>query len=214
VTAGPTHEPIDPVRYLANRSSGRQGYSIAAAASAAGAEVILVTGPTSIPPPDGIEIVRVETALEMLAAAEKALPVDIAIMSAAVADWRPAAPRGSKWKKKDGAPAELALTANPDILGTVSRLKRNRPRLVIGFAAETENVAANAREKLKTKGCDWIVANDVSAAGGAMGGTDNEILLVTPEGIEAWPRMPKEAVAGRLIEAIAKTPEFRPQAAE
>ncbi|MYZ47623.1 bifunctional phosphopantothenoylcysteine decarboxylase/phosphopantothenate--cysteine ligase CoaBC [Propylenella binzhouense] len=202
VTAGPTHEPIDPVRYIANRSSGRQGHAIAAALAQAGAEVVLVTGPVAIPPPAGVRVVPVETAREMLAAVEAALPADIAVMAAAVADWRAAAASGEKIKKDAGGPPSLALAENPDILQTVSRHPR-RPAFVAGFAAETENLLANAGAKLARKGCDLIVANDVSPASGVMGGARNRVHLVTRDGVEDWPEMTKEAVAQALVERIA-----------
>ena len=204
VTSGPTHEPIDPVRYIANRSSGRQGHAIAAAAARAGAHVTLVSGPVGIAAPPGVSVVRVETARDMLAAAEAALPVDVAVFAAAVADWRAAGEAGQKIKKvKGAAPAPLQLTENPDILRTLSQAGPRRPRLVVGFAAETENVLANAKVKLAAKGCDWIVANDVSPAGGVMGGRDNTIHLVTAESIEDWPKLSKDEVAERLVERMA-----------
>jgi phosphopantothenoylcysteine decarboxylase / phosphopantothenate---cysteine ligase len=204
VTSGPTHEPIDPVRYIANRSSGKQGHAIAAAAAAAGAEVTLVSGPVNVPDPPGVLTVRVETARQMLEAVQKALPVDVAIFAAAVADWRVANAGEQKIKKKPGqATPELALTENPDILSTTAHRKSQRPHLVIGFAAETENVAANAKEKLARKGCDWILANDVSPQTGIMGGDRNTIQLVTAEGVEAWPPQSKEDVAAMLIKRIA-----------
>jgi phosphopantothenoylcysteine decarboxylase/phosphopantothenate--cysteine ligase len=203
VTAGPTHEPIDPVRYIANRSSGKQGYAIAAAAAAAGATVTLVSGPVHLPAPDGVTLVPVETAREMLQAVESALPADCAIFAAAVADWRVASEEHEKIKKKAGATPALTLTENPDILATIARRTANRPRLVIGFAAETEDLIANATAKLARKGCDWIVANDVSPETGIMGGDSNTVQLVTAAGVEAWPPQSKEAVAHALIERIA-----------
>jgi phosphopantothenoylcysteine decarboxylase/phosphopantothenate--cysteine ligase len=200
VTSGPTHEPIDPVRYIANRSSGRQGHAIAAALAAEGARVTLVTGPVAIPDPPGVQVVRVTTAREMLAACEAALPAEIAVCAAAVADWRVAEEAGQKLKKTPGATAPtLAMALNPDILATLSRHAR-RPRLVIGFAAETERVLEHAREKLERKGCDWIVANDVS--GDVMGGEENAVHLVTRAGVEEWPRMEKTRVAERLVARI------------
>ena len=203
VTAGPTLEAIDPVRFLSNRSSGKQGYSIAAALAAAGADVTLVSGPTALAAPPGVTLKRVESARDMLKACEKALPADVAIMVAAVADWRPSARAEEKIKKdKTGAPPAMALEENPDILATLSRLKKKRPKLMIGFAAETEKVEEHARAKIAKKGCDWIVANDVS--GDVMGGSDNEVLLITQKSAEAWPRMSKDAVARRLVSAIAK----------
>jgi len=205
VTAGPTHEPIDPVRYIANRSSGQQGFAIAAAAAQAGARVTLVAGPVSLPTPRGVDRVDVETAREMLAAVEAALPADVAIMVAAVADWRAADEAPQKLKKDGtGAPAPLALAENPDILATVAR-SAQRPGLVIGFAAETEKVVENATAKRSRKGVDWIVANDVSGPKeiSVMGGARNAVHLVTATGVEDWPDMPKSAVAARLIQRIA-----------
>jgi len=204
VTSGPTHEPIDPVRYIANRSSGRQGHAIAAALAKAGAEVTLVAGPVTIPDPRGVAARHVETAREMLEAVEAALPADVAVLAAAVADWRVAEAGAEKIKKGASGPPSLALVENPDILATLSRHKR-RPRLVIGFAAETQDLIANARAKLARKGCDWIVANDVSPESGVMGGARNTVRLVTAEGVEDWPEMAKEAVAERLVERIAAT---------
>ncbi len=205
VTSGPTHEPIDPVRYIANRSSGKQGHAIAAAAAAAGAEVTLVSGPVNLPDPPGVSVMHVESARDMLKAVESALPADIAIFAAAVADWRIGNAGEQKIKKKPGqATPELSLTENPDILSTVAHCKTQRPALVIGFAAETENVAANAKEKLARKGCDWILANDVSPQTGIMGGDRNTIQLVTAKGIEPWPPQSKENVAAMLIARVAK----------
>jgi phosphopantothenoylcysteine decarboxylase/phosphopantothenate--cysteine ligase len=204
ITAGPTHEPIDPVRYIANRSSGKQGYAIAAAAAAAGARVTLVSGPVTIAPPPGVQVARVESARDMLKAVENALPADVAVFAAAVADWRVANAGAHKIKKKPGAALpELTLAENPDILSTIAHRKAGRPPLVIGFAAETENVVANAKEKLARKGCDWILANDVSPATGIMGGDRNTIQLVRSSGIEEWPPQSKETVAAMLIERIA-----------
>ena len=206
VTSGPTHEPIDPVRYIANRSSGKQGHAIAAAAAAAGAAVTLVSGPVTIPDPPGVTVVHVESARDMLKAVEDALPADVAIFAAAVADWRVANAGEQKIKKKPGqATPELALTENPDILSTIAHRKAQRPPLVIGFAAETENVVANAKAKLARKGCDWILANDVSPATGIMGGDTNTIQFVRTSGVEAWPPQSKEDVAAMLIERIAAT---------
>ena len=196
VTSGPTHEPIDPVRYIANRSSGKQGHAIAAAAAAAGAEVVLICGPVNIADPAGVTTVRVETAREMLAAVEQALPVDGAVFAAAVADWRVAEAGRQKIKKQKGATPALTLMENPDILATIAHRKSKRPRLVIGFAAETENVIENAQAKLARKGCDWIVANDVSAATGIMGGDSNRVHLITSDGVESWPPQSKDAVRG------------------
>jgi phosphopantothenoylcysteine decarboxylase/phosphopantothenate--cysteine ligase len=205
VTSGPTHEPIDPVRYIANRSSGKQGHAIAAAAARAGAAVTLVSGPVNLPDPRGVAAVHVESAREMLQAVERALPVDVAIFAAAVADWRVASASEQKIKKKAGrATPELSLTENPDILSTVAHRKSQRPKLVIGFAAETENVAANAKAKLASKGCDWILANDVSPSTGIMGGDRNKIELVTATAIEPWPPQSKEDVAAMLVARIAE----------
>ena len=205
VTSGPTHEPIDPVRYIANRSSGKQGHAIAAAAARAGADVTLVSGPVNLPDPPGVTVVHAVTAREMLQAVERALPADVAIFAAAVADWRVAHAGEQKIKKKAGqATPELSLVENPDILATIAKRKTQRPKLVIGFAAETENVAANAKAKLVAKGCDWILANDVSPATGIMGGDRNTIQLVTAKDIEPWPPQTKEDVAAMLIARIAK----------
>jgi phosphopantothenoylcysteine decarboxylase / phosphopantothenate---cysteine ligase len=205
VTSGPTHEPIDPVRYIANRSSGKQGHAIAAAAAAAGADVTLVSGPVNVPDPPGVAVVKVTTAQDMLAAVTKALPADVAVFAAAVADWRPAKSHANKVKKGAGESPKLALTENPDILATVAHDTRKRPRLVIGFAAETEHIIAHAKAKLTRKGCDWILANDVSAEGGAMGGDRNTVHLVTAQGVESWPPQSKEEVARALIARIAET---------
>jgi phosphopantothenoylcysteine decarboxylase/phosphopantothenate--cysteine ligase len=204
VTSGPTHEPIDPVRYIANRSSGKQGHAIAAAAAAAGAAVTLVSGPVSLPDPAWVATVHVESARDMLAAVERSLPVDVAVFAAAVADWRVDEAGAQKIKKKPGeaAPA-LSLTENPDILATIAHRKAQRPKLVIGFAAETENVVANARAKRARKGCDWILANDVSPQTGIMGGDRNTVELVTARGSEAWPPQSKEEVAAMLVNRIA-----------
>jgi len=200
VTAGPTHEPIDPVRYIANRSSGRQGFAIAAAAAELGADVTLVAGPVQLPTPPGAVRIDVETAREMEAAVERALPADVAILVAAVADWRAAGSAAQKIKKTGGAPPPLELTENPDILaGLAAHAKR--PGLLIGFAAETENVVAHAEAKRGRKGCDWIVANDVS--GDVMGGETNAVHIVTGEGVESWDNLPKAEVARRLMERIA-----------
>lgn len=197
VTSGPTHEPIDPVRYIANRSSGRQGHAIAEALARLGARVTLVSGPVALPDPPGVEIRRIETAEEMLAACQAALPADIAVFAAAVADWRSEA-AGLKLKKIPGqAPAPLALVLNPDILATIAQ-GESRPRLVVGFAAETHDVLRHAAEKRLRKGCDWIVANDVGAGTGIMGGAENEVHLVTAGGVESWPRLAKTEVAARL----------------
>ena len=204
VTSGPTHEPIDPVRYIANRSSGRQGHAIAAALFALGARVTLVSGPVGLPDPAGVTVRRVETAAEMLDACTAALPVDVAVCAAAVADWRVATASSAKLKKAPGAPPPaLALVPNPDILATLSAPGLARPRLVVGFAAETDDVLANASAKRIRKGCDWIVANDVRPETGIMGGELNEIHLVTDAGAESWPRLPKRDVAARLAQRIA-----------
>jgi phosphopantothenoylcysteine decarboxylase/phosphopantothenate--cysteine ligase len=202
VTSGPTHEAIDPVRYIANRSSGRQGHAIAAALAALGARVTLVSGPVQIADPQGVAVRRVESARDMLAACEAALPADIAVCAAAVADWRPATDQGQKIKKVPGeAPPPLALTENPDILATLAKAGPQRPTLVVGFAAETNDVIAHAQAKRARKGCDWIVANDVS--GDVMGGDENAVHIVTAEGVEDWPRMKKDEVARRLAARIA-----------
>jgi phosphopantothenoylcysteine decarboxylase / phosphopantothenate---cysteine ligase len=203
VTSGPTREPIDPVRYIANRSSGKQGHAIAAAAAAAGADVTLVSGPVNEPDPVGVKVVKVESARDMLAAVTKALPADVAVFAAAVADWRVAQPNANKIKKQSGGSPKLALVENPDILATVAKSAAARPRLVIGFAAETEQIIEHAKEKLARKGCDWIVANDVSAAGGAMGGDSNTVHLVTARGVESWPPQSKQEVARALVLRIA-----------
>jgi phosphopantothenoylcysteine decarboxylase / phosphopantothenate---cysteine ligase len=202
VTSGPTSEPLDPVRVLANRSSGKQGHAIATAAAAAGAEVVLICGPVNLPDPPGVAVVHIETARQMLAAVEKALPADIAVFAAAVADWRPQQASQSKIKKH-GRPPTIDLVENPDILSTIAHRKSGRPPLVIGFAAETDNVIANAKAKLKKKGCDWILANDVSPETGIMGGDSNTIHLVTVDGVESWPPQSKEDVARALIARIA-----------
>src|SRR5271154_1181372 len=203
VPAAPPSEPIDPVRFIANRSSGKQGHAIAAAAAAAGADVVLISGPVNLPDPPGVSVVYVETAKEMLAAVEKALPADAAVFAAAVADWRPLKVSGSKIKKQQGRTPTLELVENPDILSTIAHRKAGRPRLVVGFAAETDDVIANAKAKLKKKGCDWILANDVSPGTGIMGGDANTIQLVTSNGVESWPPQSKDDVARALIERIA-----------
>jgi len=204
ITSGPTHEPIDPVRFIANRSSGKQGHAIAAAAAAAGATVTLVSGPVEVPDPPGVKLVKVETARQMLEAAEKALPADVAVFAAAVADWRVERPSGRKIKKQEGGrPQHLDLVENPDILATIAHRKSGRPRLVIGFAAETNDLIANAKAKLRRKGCDWILANDVSPETGIMGGESNTVHLVTATGVESWPPQSKEDVAKGLIDRIA-----------
>ena len=204
VTSGPTHEPIDPVRYIANRSSGKQGHAIARALADLGADVTLVSGPTQLPDPAGLTTVRVETAAEMEAACQAALPVDVAVCAAAVADWRVAERGAQKVKKRPGEPpSPLALAENPDILKGLSEAGPNRPQLVVGFAAETEDVARQAAEKRARKGCDWILANDVSEGSGTFGGADNEVTLVSADGAEAWPRATKQEVADRLARRIA-----------
>ncbi|UHC16514.1 bifunctional phosphopantothenoylcysteine decarboxylase/phosphopantothenate--cysteine ligase CoaBC [Methylobacterium currus] len=205
VTSGPTHEPIDPVRYLANRSSGKQGHAIAAAAAAAGARVTLVSGPVTLADPPGVTVVRIETAREMLAAVEAALPADIAVFAAAVADWRPASFGDEKIKKGPEGPPPLTLTENPDILATIARRTEGRPPLVVGFAAETTDVIAHARAKIARKGCDLIVANDVSAATGVMGGDRNSVHLIGRDGsLETWPVLAKDEVARRLVARLAE----------
>ncbi|MEL6167364.1 MAG: bifunctional phosphopantothenoylcysteine decarboxylase/phosphopantothenate--cysteine ligase CoaBC [Pseudomonadota bacterium] len=205
VTSGPTHEPIDPVRYIANRSSGAQGTAIARALSAAGAEVVFVTGPAETPSPDGVAVTRVETADQMLDAVNVALPADAAIFAAAVADWKVADAGESKIKKSaDGALPALSFVENPDILATVAQMTTGRPTLVIGFAAETDDVLAHARAKRTRKGCDWILANDVSPETGIMGGAENAVTLIHDGGEEAWPRMGKDEVARRLALRIAE----------
>ena len=204
VTSGPTHEPIDPVRYIANRSSGAQGAALAAALAALGARVTFVTGPALVPPPAGVQVVRVETAAEMLAAVKATLPADAAVFAAAVADWRVTNAAGHKLKKDgSGRAPVLEFAQNPDILATVARMGTGRPRLVVGFAAETDDVIAHASAKRNAKGCDWIVANDVSAASGIMGGAENAVTLITADGTESWPRMTKVAVARALAGRIA-----------
>ncbi|MEM8978789.1 MAG: bifunctional phosphopantothenoylcysteine decarboxylase/phosphopantothenate--cysteine ligase CoaBC [Pseudomonadota bacterium] len=204
VTSGPTHEPIDPVRYIANRSSGAQGTAIAAALRDLGAEVSFVTGPASVPPPDGVNVIRVETAREMLNATQAALPARVAVCAAAVADWHIASASDEKIKKtKDGLP-ELDFKENPDILAAIASAGEARPELVIGFAAETQNVVEYATQKRTRKGCDWIVANDVSPETGIMGGSENAVTLISEAGAEAWPRMDKTAVAKRLADRVAK----------
>ncbi|MBF0129274.1 MAG: bifunctional phosphopantothenoylcysteine decarboxylase/phosphopantothenate--cysteine ligase CoaBC [Alphaproteobacteria bacterium] len=203
VTSGPTHEPIDPVRYIANRSSGKQGHAIAAALARLGARVTLVSGPTALPDPSGVEVVRVESALEMLAACCAALPAHIAVCAAAVADWRVANVGAGKLKKGGGAPPALELVLNPDILAHLSAPGPGRPALVVGFAAETGDLLANARSKRETKGCDWIVANNVSTGSGTFGGDANTVHLLSADGSESWPPMSKAEVARRLARRIA-----------
>jgi phosphopantothenoylcysteine decarboxylase/phosphopantothenate--cysteine ligase len=211
ITAGPTHEPIDPVRYIANRSSGKQGFAIAAAAQAAGADVTLISGPVDLADPAGVTVKHVESAREMLHGVEAALPVDIAIFAAAVADWRVANEGGQKLKKTATAMPPLQLVENPDILATISKSPDRRPPLVIGFAAETEHLIDNAKAKLARKGCDWIVANDVSPGSGVMGGDRNTVHLLTRDGadinVDSWPVMTKEEVAMALVARIAQNME-------
>ncbi|HUO89545.1 MAG TPA: bifunctional phosphopantothenoylcysteine decarboxylase/phosphopantothenate--cysteine ligase CoaBC [Rhizomicrobium sp.] len=203
VTAGPTQEPLDPVRFIGNRSSGKQGYAIADALARAGAQTTLISGPVEIAAPAGVRLLRVTTAREMLAACESALPADVAVMTAAVADWRPDVAANSKIKKEKGAAAPaLKLVENPDVLATLAKHEM-RPQLLIGFAAETDNVVANAQAKLQKKGCDWIVANDVSPATGIMGGDRNTVHIVTRSGVEDWPEMDKSEVGARLAARIA-----------
>src|SRR6266446_3781199 len=214
ITAGPTHEPIDPVRYIANRSSGKQGFALAAAAQAAGAEVTLISGPVELSDPVGVTVKHVESAREMLHRVEAALPVDIAIFAAAVADWRVANEGEQKLKKTSAGMPPLQLVENPDILAAISKLQDRRPRLVIGFAAETENLIDNAKAKLARKGCDWIVANDVAPASGIMGGDRNTVHLLTRDGdgigVESWPAMSKEQVAAALVARIATAAVEKP----
>jgi phosphopantothenoylcysteine decarboxylase/phosphopantothenate--cysteine ligase len=204
VTSGPTREAIDPVRYVSNHSSGKQGHAIAAALARLGAEVTLVSGPVAIADPPGLKVVKVESADEMLAACLQPGAVDIAVCAAAVADWKAARPASAKLKKKPGAaPPNLELAPNPDILATLSKAGPKRPKLVVGFAAETENLVANAVDKRRRKGCDWIVANDVSPAAGTFGGERNTVHLVSADGVEEWPTLAKEEVAARLADRIA-----------
>ncbi|MBK1636224.1 bifunctional phosphopantothenoylcysteine decarboxylase/phosphopantothenate--cysteine ligase CoaBC [Rhodovulum adriaticum] len=204
VTSGPTHEPIDPVRYIANRSSGAQGTALARALAGLGAEVVFVTGPATVPPPEGVTVILVETAQQMLAAVQGALPADAAVFAAAVADWRVANAADQKMKKDGtGAAPALEFAENPDILATVAQMGTGRPALVVGFAAETENIADHATAKRARKGCDWIVANDVSPGTGIMGGAENEVTLITANGAETWPRLGKAQVADRLAARIA-----------
>ncbi len=210
VTSGPTYEPIDPVRYIANRSSGKQGHAIAEALTRLGTATTLVTGPTQLPDPPGIHVVHVESARQMLAACEAALPADIAVCAAAVADWRVEAEAGEKIKKSPGGtPPPLTMTENPDILSTLSNAGNQRPGLVVGFAAETENVIVNAQGKLHRKGCDWIVANDVSPDTGTFAGDANTVHLVTADGVEDWPELSKKEVGNRLAARIADALEAR-----
>ncbi|KAA8610805.1 bifunctional phosphopantothenoylcysteine decarboxylase/phosphopantothenate--cysteine ligase CoaBC [Salipiger aestuarii] len=203
VTSGPTHEPIDPVRYIANRSSGAQGTAIAQALRDLGAEVVFVTGPADVTRPTGVEVIEVQSAVQMRAAVMAALPADAGVFAAAVADWRVENAGGSKIKKVAGQMPTFRFAENPDILAEVSKLPEGRPRLVVGFAAETDDVVAHATAKRLRKGCDWIVANDVSPATGIMGGTENAVVLISDSGAEAWPRMGKREVAGQLARRIA-----------
>ncbi|HTR86691.1 MAG TPA: phosphopantothenoylcysteine decarboxylase, partial [Reyranella sp.] len=205
VTSGPTREAIDPVRYISNHSSGKQGHAIASALARLGAEVTLVSGPVTVADPAGVKVVKIDSADEMLAACLEAGKVDVAVCAAAVADWKAARPADAKIKKKPGAPPPaLELAPNPDILATLSRPGPKRPALVVGFAAETENLVANAIDKRKRKGCDWILANDVSPATGTFGGERNTVHLVGPEGVEDWPTLSKDEVAVRLADRIAR----------
>ncbi|MDB4196934.1 bifunctional phosphopantothenoylcysteine decarboxylase/phosphopantothenate--cysteine ligase CoaBC [Ascidiaceihabitans sp.] len=204
ITSGPTHEPIDPVRFIANRSSGAQGTAIANALSALGADVVFVTGPADVAPPSGVEVIAVQTAQQMLEAVQTALPADVAIFAAAVADWSVEGASDRKLKKtKDGLPT-LTFAENPDILAHVSQLKTGRPELVVGFAAETNDVEANATAKLKRKGCDWIVANDVSPETGIMGGSENDVAIISQAGVDEWPRMSKDMVSRKLAQRVAE----------
>ena len=215
VTSGPTHEPIDPIRYLANRSSGKQGFELAAAAADLGARVTLITGPVSLPEPTGVEIIRIKTAAEMLEAVKAALPADIAVFAAAVADWRVESVKSEKIKKTEtaGTPT-LTLTENPDILKIVAQPGPDRPRLVIGFAAETQNVLDYAKSKLKTKRADWIVANNVSPSSGVMGGENNTVHLISSSGVESWPEMSKAKVARKIMARAADELHTKRTAAE
>jgi len=204
VTSGPTHEPIDPVRYIANRSSGAQGTAIAAALAALGADVVFVTGPADVARPQGVDVIEVQSAREMLEATQKALPADAAVFAAAVADWRVVSASDSKIKKDgSGKLPVLEFAENPDILATVSQMEAGRPALVVGFAAETDDVISNATAKRVRKQCDWIVANDVSPETGIMGGTENQVVMISDSGAEAWPRMGKDDVAKRLAAEIS-----------
>ena len=208
VTSGPTYEPIDPIRYIANRSSGKQGHAIARALSDLGTKTTLVTGPTQQPDPPGVQVVHVESARQMLAACEAALPADIAVCAAAVADWRIDTEANQKLKKESGShPPSLVMVENPDILQSLSNTKTTRPDLVVGFAAETQNVIANAQSKLAQKGCDWIIANNVSPGTGTFAGEANTVHLVTSEGVEDWPRLSKVEIGRRLADRIADTLE-------
>ncbi|MET0409124.1 MAG: bifunctional phosphopantothenoylcysteine decarboxylase/phosphopantothenate--cysteine ligase CoaBC [Hyphomicrobium sp.] len=215
ITSGPTHEPIDPIRYLANRSSGKQGFELAAAARELGARVTLITGPVALLPPDGVDTVQIKTAAEMLEAVTAALPADIAVFAAAVADWRVESPQGQKIKKAEGQRApSLTLTENPDILRAIAKPGPSRPPLVIGFAAETQDVLEFGKKKLKSKGADWIVANDVSPVSGVMGGENNTVHVITAGGIESWPEMSKAKVARKIMERAAEQLHGKRTAAE
>lgn len=214
ITAGPTREAIDPVRYLSNQSSGKQGYAMAAAAVALGAETVLVSGPVSLPAPQGARRIEVESARDMLRAVEAELPCDIAIFTAAVADWRIAAPAPEKLKRGRGRPPDIALVENPDILKTVATAKDKRPALVVGFAAETQSVIAHGMEKLKAKGCDVIVANDVSPQTGVLGGERNRVHVISVAGVESWREMSKQEVAENLMKLFAERLQVKPKAAE
>ena len=214
ITAGPTREAIDPVRYISNHSSGKQGYAIAEAAVALGAETVLVSGPVNLAVPPGAAMMPVESAGQMLKICEGELPCDIAIFTAAVVDWRAAHVAGEKIKKHDGPAPALAMAENPDILKTIATHKDKRPTIVVGFAAETEKIVEHAREKLARKGCDIIVANDVSAATGVFGGDRNKVHIVTPQGVETWPDMSKREVAHRLMQKLADTLLATAKAAE
>lgn len=204
VTSGPTWEALDPVRFIANRSSGKQGHAIAKALAAAGARVTLVTGPVTLPDPAGVKTIHVESAREMLKACERALPADVAVCAAAVADWRAADPAKTKIKKGAGGPPDLALVENPDILKTLARAGKRRPKLLIGFAAETEDLIRKARAKFKAKGCDWIFANDVSEKAAVFGGDVNTVHLVTRDWAESWPKTTKDAIATRIAQRVAE----------
>ncbi len=214
VTAGPTREAIDPVRYISNHSSGKQGYAIAEAAAKLGAETVLVSGPVTLDTPQGVERVAVESARDMLRACEEHLPADIAIFSAAVADWRVDTQAGQKMKKGDSGPPALTLVENPDILKTIASKNTGRPQLVVGFAAETEQVLEHAKQKLSRKGCDLIVANDVSPESGVFGGERNRVHLVSAESVESWPSLSKQEVAMRLMERLASMLSPQQKAAE
>ncbi|MFZ1661707.1 MAG: bifunctional phosphopantothenoylcysteine decarboxylase/phosphopantothenate--cysteine ligase CoaBC [Paracoccaceae bacterium] len=208
VTSGPTHEPIDPVRYIANRSSGAQGTALAAALRDLGARVTFVTGPATVPPPLGVSLVRVETAAQMAEAVQRALPADVAVFAAAVADWRVSNSSPTKLKKdKSGNTPALTFAENPDILATVAQMAEGRPKLVVGFAAETNDVISHATAKRVRKQCEWIIANDVSPSTGIMGGTENAVTIITTDGAEEWPRLPKDEVARRIALRIAKVIE-------